>query len=146
MSAPPHIASKLTPTGLISRQKQKRPEPVGAFYLLLNNRRCLTFAVAGQQGWFFTAWAAWQLIKLLSRRETIALGLFVHDLRCWLTVARPANRWLLTRWLVFACRTTSTRLVFATSLTVTAGAVARTAAFGRCAGGVCAGARCRTTA
>ncbi len=38
-------------------------------------------AIAGQQGWFFATWAAWQLIELLRCREAVSFRLLVHDLR-----------------------------------------------------------------
>ncbi|PBP99231.1 hypothetical protein CCL24_06195 [Pseudomonas congelans] len=70
-------------------------------------------AVAGQQGRFFTAWAAWQLVQLLGRRETVDLGFLVHDLRLRLAVAWCAcNRLLTFTWqgLLFTCRATATWL------------------------------------
>ena len=78
----------------------------------------LTFAIAGQQGRFLTAWAAWQLVELFCGRKTIALGLFVHDLRCWLTIAWATNGRLLTSRLIVARRPTVARLFFATGLTI----------------------------
>src|SRR6195952_354981 len=125
-------------------RKLKRPEPVGAFSF----QRGLTFAIAGQQCWLLAAWATWQLIELFSGREAIALGLLVHDLRRGLTIARTTNSGFLTSRLVFTRRrATIARLVFTTSLAITARSVARAAALGRSAcRGACSSASAGATA
>lgn len=95
---------------ILRAHKQKRPEQVGAFFSVA---WLSAVAVAGQQGRFFTAWAARQLVQLLGRRETVDLGFLVHDLRLRLAVAWCACGWLLTfTWqrLVFTCRATATWL------------------------------------
>jgi hypothetical protein len=114
--------------GIRSRTNKNAPNQSGRF-----SQPGLTFAIAGQQGRLLTAWAAWQLIEQLGRRKAIALGLFVHDLGGRLAIARAANGWLLTGWLIVTGRAAIARLVFATSLAITTGAIAWAAALGRSA-------------
>jgi len=102
-------------------QTQKRPEPVGAFSFLPEG---LAFAVTRQQGRLFTARAAWQLVEQFGGRETVNLGLFVHDLRTRLAIARSANGGFLASWLIFTRRAAVAWLILATAL-----AGARTTAF-----------------
>lgn len=86
-------------------------------------------AVAGQQRWFLTTRAAWQLIQLLWGREAIDFRLLVDNLRRRAT-ARVLHGGLGGAWLVVTGWTAIAR-VFATGLAITRCAVTRAAAFGR---------------